>query len=147
MFDENYESKLNEIRESNDKHLESYAKWLEDKKLSTKTINKHLNNVDFYINYYLTYYDANDVTSGCYSIDGFLGNFFIRKALWSSVPQIKSTAASIKKFYQCMKEQGVVEEESYEYLCETIKENMDEWQNKMRAYDNLEYDEDEFFRW
>ena len=88
--------------------------------------------MDFYINHYLNYYAPHDVKAGCYSIDGFLGNFFIRKALWSSCTQIKSTAASIKKFYACMLEQGIVKKEDYAYLCEDIKEGMEEWLETMR---------------
>ena len=91
--------------------------------------------MDFYINHYLNYYEPQDVQAGCYAIDGFLGDFFIRKAMWSSCPQIKSTAASIKKFYACMLENSVVEEEAYASLCEDIKDDMDEWLEAMHRYD------------
>ena len=133
---EQAEAKVKEIEESNKGHLSTFKTWLKAKGLAEKTINSHINNVDFYINYYLNYYDPQDVQAGCYAINGFLGNFFIRKATWSSCQQIKSNAASIKKFYACMLENGIVEEEAYANLCEDIKDDMDEWLEAMYRYDN-----------
>ena len=132
---EQYEAAVKEIEKANERHLKTFKKWLEGKKFTEKTINSHINNVEFYINDYLNYYDAQDVKSGCSCIGGFLGDFFIRKAGWSSVAQIKANAASIKKFYACMSEQGVIKEEKYRNLCEEIKEGMEGWLEDMRRYE------------
>jgi len=144
---ESYETAVKEIKKANKSHLSNFKKWLKSKGLSDKTINNHINNVDFYINHYLNYYDPQEVKAGCYSINGFLGSFFIRKALWSSCPQIKSNAASIKKFYACMKEHGVVEKDDYSNLCEDIKEDMDEWLDNMRSYEEKMNAVDMFDEW
>jgi hypothetical protein len=133
---EQVQSEIKEIKKSNEGHLSTFKLWLKAKGLADKTINSHINNVDFYINYYLNYYEPQDVQAGCCAINGFLGDCFIRKAIWSSCPQIKSTAASIKKFYACMLENGIVEEEAYSNLCEDIKDDMDEWLEAMRRYDD-----------
>ena len=132
MDSEHYYANVREIEKANKVHLSTFRKWLNDKKFTNKTITNHVNNVDFYINHYLNYYDPQDVKAGCYCISGFLGNFFIRKAMWSSCPQIKSNAASIKKFYACMLEHGVVKRDDYDALCEDIKVDMDEWLENMR---------------
>ena len=137
-----YEAEVKEIEKANREHVSTFKKWLKSKNLSDKTIRSHANNVDLYLNYYLTYYEPQKVKAGCYSICGYLGGFFIRKAAWSSCPQIKSSAASIKKFYACMMEHGVVEKDDYAYLCKDIKENMDEWLDNMRRYDEALDDED-----
>ena len=141
-----YEARVKEIEETNNGHLSTFKIWLKAKGLADKTINSHINNVDFYINQYLNYYDAQEVQAGCYCISGFLGDFFIRKAMWSSCPQIKSNAASIKKFFACMLENGVVGKDDYDNLCEDIKEDMDEWLEDMRSYeeslDNIDMFED-----
>jgi len=131
---EQFEAQVEEIEKSNRKHLATFETWLKAKGLTDKTINNHINNVDFYINFYLNYYEPQDIRYGCYSIGGFLGSFFIRKALWSSCAQIKSNAASIKKFYACMLENGVVEKDDYANLCQDIKEDMDEWLEAMLTY-------------
>ncbi len=101
-----------------------------------KTINRHLTNVDFYINTYLLREDAYDFTHGIWDIDDYLGYFFIRKCMWSTPGNIKSTAASIKKFYQCMLKQEMIQKADYEYLCETIKDNMWKWQSDCEMYND-----------
>jgi len=141
---EQYETDVEKIKESNSGHLSTFTRWLKDKGLSDKTINSHVNNVDFYVNHYLNYYEPQNVEAGCYSIGGFLGSFFIRKAMWSSCHQIKSTAASIKKFYACMAEYGIVEIDDYDNLCDDIKEGMDEWLETMRKSDEAMNDIDMF---
>jgi len=91
------------------------------KGLKSTTISRHLDNVDFYINMYLLREDAHDFTQWAWMIDGYLGYFFIRKCMWSTPGNIKSTVASIKKFYRCMLKHEMIQEVDYEYLCETIK--------------------------
>ena len=97
-------------------------------KLSPATVRKHLSNVDFYINNYLLYEDALDMVNGTEMIDDFLGDFFIRKCMWSTPATIKSTAVSIKKFYKCMLECGKIKKEDYDNLCQEIKDGLPNWQ-------------------
>ena len=72
-----YKENQNEIFNDNEMHLMGFVKWLENKGLSSKTIKTHVANVEFYINDYLGC-DLLDVTKGCYKIDRFLGDWFIR---------------------------------------------------------------------
>ena len=44
--------------------------------------------------------------------------------MWSTPGNIKTTAASIKKFYKSMFEHGYIEKADYNFLCSEIKENM-----------------------
>jgi len=133
-----YEKKQNEIFNENETHLMNFAKSLENKGLSQKTIKTHAANVEFYINDYLGC-DLLDVTQGCYKIDSFLGDWFIRKAAWSSCAHIKSSAASIKKFYAFLCEENVIEQEFYDGLCRTIKECMQDWLDEMTSYEDMMY--------
>ena len=135
--------KSNEIEKANKKHLKVFEKWLQDSGLASKTIDNHVTNVEFYINDFLCGYFEKDVTQGCYEIDRFLGDWFIRKAMWSSCPHIKGNAASLKKFYACMLENGVVEQKDYDALCESIKENMPTWLDEMKRYEVM--DDSDFF--
>lgn len=70
--------------------------------MSSKAIAAHIANVDFCINDYLAAgYIEKDVVQGCYEVSGFLGDWFIHKATWSSLRASASNgnAASFKKFY------------------------------------------------
>lgn len=108
--------------------LEMFLNWLEDSNLSRKTIEKHFYNVSFYVEEYLNYYQpCTDIKIGCTAIGGFLGDWFIRKCMWSSKTAIKESATSIKKFYKCMLENHRIEKIDYICLCDTIKEEMDTW--------------------
>ena len=131
---EEYEEKCKLIKQENESLLEMFEKDLEG--LNQKTINRHLTNVDFYINTYLLREDAYDFTHGIWDIDDYLGYFFISKCMLSTPGNIKSTAASIKKFYQCMLKQEMIQKADYEYLCETIKDNMWKWQSDCEMYND-----------
>lgn len=133
---ERYEKECARIREENGKLLNDFAKWLKEKNLSSKTIDKHLSNVEFYINEFLLYEEAIDAADGIDEIRNFLGFWFIKKAMWASKPQIKSNARSFKKFYQFMLEKHNISQESYMGLQETIKNEMQEWLDTMDRYDD-----------
>ena len=125
---EEYEKQCKIIQKENEKYLDLFEQELEQQGLSTKTINRHLENVDFYINEYMLYEEPRSMDEGVYMIDMFLGYYFIRKCMWSTPASIKSTAASIKKFYKCMLDHGKIEKEDYDSLCSEIKERMSYWQ-------------------
>ena len=131
-----YEKEKNEIVKKNEVYLNEFKKWLTDKGLVSKTIDKHLENVEFYINEYLNYYEPTEMEEGCYDLNSFLGDWFIRKCLWSTASSIKENAASIKKFYKCMVELGYVDKNVYQELVDEIKECMDEWLEAVDDYDD-----------
>jgi hypothetical protein len=140
---EQYEKECKRIRKENENLLIDFKKWLSGKKLSKKTIDKHVSNVDFYINDFLLYEDAIEAADGVSSMGMFLGYWFIRKAMWSSKAAIKENAASLKKFYEFMLEKKKFSKESFEYLKETIKEDMPEWTATMERYDNPDIEDPE----
>ncbi len=131
---EEYGEKCDKIREENKRYLEVFLEDING--LSDKTVNAHLGNADFYINDYLLSEEALTMDQGIFNINSFLGDYFIRKCMWSTPASIKSTAASIKKFYKSMLEHGFIEKDDYVLLCNTIKENMDEWQDACEAYND-----------
>ena len=131
--------KVEENHKRNEIFIKEFENWLNQKSLVKKTIRKHLNNVSLYINNYLNYYDVTKMEDGIYHVYSFLNDWFIEKCLWSSRNSLKETAASIKKFYECMSEKGYVEEEDYKSLCRLIKDNMNEFLEQMNAFDNGTY--------
>lgn len=133
---EKYEAECSKIRETNAELLRLFEDDMKAKGLSDSTIRKHLSNVDFYINEYLLREDALSMDHGAYMTDSFLGEFFIRHCVWSTPASIKATAASIKKFYQCMLEHKKIVDGDYAFLCSEIKDNMDEWQNTCEIYND-----------
>ena len=134
--DEEFEEKCKTIRQNNLKLLEDFDAWLNVKRLTDQTIRNHINNIDLFINHYLLYEDAYEAKDGVFVVDDFLGYWFIRKTMWSSVNQIKANAASLKKFYTFMFEKGEIEQDDLDDLRETIKEEMPNWIAAMNQYEN-----------
>lgn len=133
---EQYEADRARIRESNEKLLDEFANWLQQSGLSSKTIKKHVENVDFYINEFLLYEDAVEPQDGVLDVGMFLGYWFIRKAMWASKSSIKGNAASLKKFYKFLHERGMVSKEDLDLLKELIKEEMPDWLATLSRYDD-----------
>ena len=134
-----WEKNVKENHKRNKKFIEEFEDWLKDKGLAKKTIRKHVNNASLYIDDYLNYYDAETMEDGVHFVNGFLDGWFIEKCLWSSRTSLKETAASIKKFYECMSEKECVDKEDYKKLCREIKDNMEEYLEQMDAYDDGTY--------
>ena len=127
-----YDRKCAEVRKENAAYLDIFEKDLQG--LSPKTIERNLANVEFYLNSFLLYSVILRMQDGVYEIGEFLGYYFIRKCMWSTPATIKSTAASIKKFYKCMLAHGLIDRVQYETVSDTIKDNMKEWQKECARF-------------
>jgi site-specific recombinase XerD len=131
-----YEADCQKIRKVNHELLKDFESWLESSGLSEKTINNHVSNIDFYINEYLLYEDAVEAKDGVDMVSNFLGYWFIKKALWASQSSLKSNAGSLKKFYTFLLEKGLIDKDDLRELKETIKEEMSEWLETLKRYDD-----------
>jgi site-specific recombinase XerD len=131
-----YERACAKIKEENAKLLADFQQWLTEKGLAPKTIKEHAQNVDFYINTFLLYEDAIPAKDGAGHISIFLGDWFVRKALWASATSIRESAASLKKFYTFMGEKGKISADELQELKETIKEEMADWLANLEDSDN-----------
>lgn len=136
---ENIEKKIKENQTRNKKFIKEFEEWLKEKSLSDKTIKKHISNVDIFINDYLNYYDIETAEEGITSVYSFFNGWFIEKCMWATPYTTKEEAASIKKFYAYMSEKGYVEKEDYKFLCEELKDSMDEILDTLEAFDNGTY--------
>lgn len=130
-----YEIDCTRIRRENGIILDEFAEWLQAKQLSKTTIKNHVSNIDFYTNEFLLYDSAIEAKDGTSKIGMFLGYWFIRKAAWSSVNQIKCNVASLKKFYTFMYEKNYISYEQLDDLNNNIKEEMPDWIYAMERYD------------
>ena len=142
MFDDtsDYDKQCQEIRQENITLLGEFSAWLADAGLSTATIRSHRYNLDFFLNHFLLYGDTLRAPDGVGYVGEFLGDWFIRKAPWSSKASIKSNAASLKTFYAFMAEKGMVKPEELTALKQQIKEEMTDWLDTLDRYNNFDLD-------
>ena len=133
-----WEADCKRIRKDNKILLTEFQNWLKQKGLKEKTIRSHNGNVDFYINDFLLHTDTCEARDGAEMIGEFLGDWFIRKTTWASVAEIKSNAASLKKFYIFLLEKGAIAKIDFLEMKQLIKEEMPDWIDNMKR----EFDED-----
>lgn len=122
--------------DTNHEYLLLFQEDLENAGLKQKTIYNHLSNADLFINDFLGYRMNVTMEEGVTMLGDFLGDYFIRKCMWSSPSSVKTTAASLKKFYKSMAEHGKIEKKDYDYVCRDIKESMAYWQESCESYNN-----------
>ena len=114
---------------------------LREHRLEPATIRKHRENVDFFINEFLLYQETKKPEEGIDDIDEFLGDWFIRKALWSTPRHIKATATSIYKFYRFLAAADKITLAELAKLKGTIALHLAEWQARCQRYNNLDIDD------
>ena len=127
MSYENYEVDEKIFRKENNKLLAKFRLWLSKSGLKEKTIRKHSQTIEFYINDYLLYSECIPAKDGISAVSGYFNSFFPRKAMWSNKSSTKANVASLKKFYKFLAEVGEIDIVEYHILLNTIKEEMHEW--------------------
>ena len=74
-----YDLKTDKNIKRNENFIKLFEKSLKEEKLSERTINKHLDNIDLFINDYLNHYDTYKMEEGPYHFyDFFLTGFLLR---------------------------------------------------------------------
>ena len=109
--------------------------------MAKKTIRRHCENIDFYVNHFLLHEDAGRAEEGARRVGVFLGYWFIRKAAWATQTSIKPSAASLKKFYTFMFEKGRIGQDGLDDLKTEIREDMAEGLETLARYDDPEIDD------
>jgi len=120
-----------EISQENAKLLADFEQWLV-RRVASGTIQRHLQDVEPYINTFLLYKGAATASPGARRIAKFLVYWFIRRATWANPTSIKENAASLEKFCSFMQEKGEIDASALKDLKQTIKEAMDE---RLKAMD------------
>lgn len=139
---ETYEAECEKIQAANQILLNAFQEDMEARKLTQKTVNKHISNVDFYINDFLLYEEPQQPEEGVNQLNYFFGYWFIRKAMWASATSIKETITSLKKFYGFLGEKERIKPEEYIDMLQEIKESKEEWLETLWKYDNGSSSED-----
>jgi site-specific recombinase XerD len=142
---EKFEAECEKRKKENHTFILGFTRYLKNRKLSQKTIEKHVYNIDFFINDFLLYEEPKEAFEGVTELNHFLGYWFIRKAMWASPTSIKENIASLKHFYSYMNETGLVSKEDLAAMKVEIKECKDEWIETVRKYDDPNIDLEELW--
>ena len=120
--------------------LKEFEKYLYSTNLTKKTVDKHLDNIDLYINTYVLRTDIippeEEVTI---FIDDYFEYFMPYKTTFGSISDTKAQIGSLKKFYKYLVDINRLAKNDYNEMLEIIKANKQEWFN---AYNDEDIDED-----
>lgn len=136
-----YEIACEAIRQENARLLDDFVGLLRSKRLARSTIRKHRENVEFFINEFLLYEDAKRPADGISEVAEFLGDWFIRKAMWSTPGAIEKNAISLYKFYAFMAALDLVTPEELVGLKQTIVQLLPTWRARCEAYNDPDTEE------
>ena len=136
-----YEIACEASRQKNARLLDDFVGLLRSQRRAPRTIKKHRDNVDFFINEFLLYEDAKGAAEGSGEVDAFLGEWFIRKAMWSTPRALKSSASSLYLFYAFMAALDRVTPSQLAELKQTIALGLPEWQARCERYNDGEVED------
>ena len=106
--------------------LRVFEKSLRASRLSEKTVSRHLDNMDLFLNAFLNDGDVATMEEGAALIDEFMRVWAPANG-WATKTSLKGYATSLKKFYKCMFDEGLVPNLHYYHVLDEIKFCMDEW--------------------
>ena len=130
------ERRVERLKKENADLLTGFRAWLVAKGLTSKTVGRHVDNLEFYIDSFLAETEETAAREGADRVSYFLGYWFIRKALWAGESSIRQMAAGLKKFYVYLETEGLVGTEDVQDLKDAIKEGMPEWVATCERYDD-----------
>jgi site-specific recombinase XerD len=131
----NYDERINQIRNQNKPILEGFQEALTNSNISAKTRKNHVQNIEFFAEY-LVYYEPLKTLAQTESTDisSFLDDWFLRKALWSSVESVRAYLATFKKFFVWMRDTHHMSKSSVEHILAMIKEDREDFIDNAKSY-------------
>jgi len=136
LQDQDYERACEEVRRENERLLDTFVGLLRRQRLAPRTIKRHRDNVEFFINEFLLWEGVKRPDEGIEDVDAFLGDWFIRKAMWSTPSTIKSNATSLYKFYAFLAALDRVSPQQLATFGQTIARQMPEWLARCERYND-----------
>lgn len=135
-----YDKQVAEIKAYNQPILQSFRDGLASSGLAEKTIRSHVENIDFFVEYLVSY----DPLERLDEADGgdvrmFLMDWFPRKAMWASISSVKSYLASFKKFFKWMGDTDRISSDTVADVLAILKEDREDF---LAAVSDYEDDDD-----
>ena len=120
--------------------IEGFKEYLLKKNLSEKTLNNHVENINFFgFEYLLAYEHGSILEVSSIDILDFVGHWYIRKVLSSNKRGISSFLTSFKKFYKYLNEKDLIDDVILEEIMETCKDKL-HFYNRFDEYMELPSD-------
>ncbi len=119
--------------------IKLFDRYLTGQSLAPKTIKKHCENIDFFLNTYSIREEILKPEQAISLIDDYFDYFMPRKTQFGSVNDTKNQITSLKKFYKFLLELNRIKKSDYAEMLEMIKAYKDSW---FAVYDDENIDDD-----
>ena len=124
-----YRSVLARQHSQNEAYLAEFARDLATRGTERDEAPRQVEDVRRFLNEYLLNEDDCSLDMGCYLVDDYFAEFFVRNQAELSADAVVRSAASLERFYGLMLEHSHVDEDAYEELCATIEAQLDSWKD------------------
>lgn len=135
-----YDAWVEEISKANNKIIDEFEQFLKTEKLAKKTINRHINNVDTFANYYLTTYCyCGTIFDGYKNFGDFFGYWLITKCLGIGKSFMTAMITTMKKFYTFLFLKDYIDENSYASAFATLSDGKEDWLEQLEMFEEGTY--------
>lgn len=137
---ENYEKRHAALLAANADLLHEFHAHLLASKHSKKMAAAHRDRLSFFADVYLADYCNVPLAEGFEKIGEYLGDWFIRKAMWSDLKTINENIATFRAFYAFMNASGRLGDDALGELEETIAKESGIWLRHLKRYNDPRID-------
>jgi hypothetical protein len=137
---DDYEKRRAELLAANADLMKDFHAHLLASKVSARSAAAHLDRLSFFADVYLADYCNETLAEGYDAISGYLGDWFIRKAMWSDVGTMKQNIATFRAFYAYMNASGRLADDRLRELEEVIVNGSAIWLRHLKRYNDPRID-------
>lgn len=121
---------------SNDKFVKEFKSELVKKGLSDSVIEKHINNIKLFIDYYLVVVRESNPLEGYVFISEFLEFWYNDRKDSVTQTTLKNAVTSVRKFYEYLRDFSYIDRDTYDNIVNILKENTSFYLNKINNKNN-----------
>lgn len=137
---DDYDKHRAELEAANLPVLHGFHQYLIDRKTGKKAACDHVDRMTFFANEFLLNYANAPLSEGYDQISSFLGDWFIRKAMWSDAGSLEENIGTFRKFYDYLLAIGHMDEARFKELASEIEGGAPVWRRHLRRYNDPHVD-------
>ena len=123
---------MEDIRKENEKYLAIFQEYLESFGVSRPLIERHIFNVDGYLNDFLAEEENREMKNSVRDLEPYIKNVYFEMAQ-TNEETLEKFIKSMNLFYRCMHDSGLMSDQMYGLYEWLVKNNKKEWIEKMSS--------------
>lgn len=146
MAEESYEEMAARLTDANEGYLAHFTNDLIlEKKMGKVKAHEHAERLRFFGNDYLLNYGSEGLVDGVGSFPSFVGDWFIRKCMWSDVRAVKENVESFRLWLRFLAGSKKVPPEDLVDLHRRLEKDLDRWCLRAQCYNDPEWEPEDLF--